>query len=216
MPRARIALVVTRSDAVGGSQIHVRDLALALRADGFAVRILVGGRGPYVPMLQALGLDVVPLRHLVGPVEPAADLRAVLELRRALRAFGPDLVALHTAKAGLLGRLAARGLGVPVVLTPHGWAFVDGVPRGRAAVFRALERLAAPLTHRIITVSEFSRTLARRAGVGTVERVRATGRRASEPGAAIRRSSCRSVGEHVRGPRGHGHLRGIGYAREDA
>jgi len=172
MSPARIAIVITRSDAIGGSQIHVRDLAVALKADGHEVRVIVGGHGPFVAMLRAEGLAVVSLSQLRGPIAPWADLRAVGQLRAALRAFGPDLVALHTAKAGLLGRLAALGQGAPVVFNPHGWSFVEGVAPARAALFRTLERLAAPLADRIVTVSEFSRRLALDAGVGTPETIR--------------------------------------------
>jgi glycosyltransferase involved in cell wall biosynthesis len=167
MSPLRIAFVVTRSDAIGGAQVHVRDLAQALRDEGHLVRVWVGGRGPFVDALRQRGVDVVPLRHLVAPLRPLADLRAVIELRRALASFRPDLVTLHSSKAGALGRLAARGSGVPVVYTAHGWPFVEGVPLLGRATYRWVERLVAPLADRLVTVSEHDRRLARRAGVGT-------------------------------------------------
>jgi glycosyltransferase involved in cell wall biosynthesis len=167
MQPLRIAFVVTRSDAIGGAQIHVRDLAGALQAEGHVVRVWVGGQGPFVEALRRRGVEVEPLRHLVAPLRPWTDVRAVIELRRALAGFGPDLVTLHSSKAGTLGRLAARGLGVPVIYTAHGWPFVEGVPRVSRAVYRWVERLAAPLADRLVTVSEADRVLALREGVGT-------------------------------------------------
>lgn len=166
MSPLRIAFVITRSDAIGGAQIHVRDLAGSLRDEGHEVRVWVGGQGPFVEALAQRGVAVERVPHLVAPLDPVADVRAVVELRRALARFGPDLVTLHSSKAGTVGRLAARGLGVPVVYTAHGWPFVRGVPRGRAALYRVVERITAPLCDRIITVSEHDRELARRAGVG--------------------------------------------------
>jgi glycosyltransferase involved in cell wall biosynthesis len=166
MSPLRIAFVITRSDAIGGAQIHVRDLAGSLCDEGHEVRVWVGGQGPFVEALRRRGVPVEPLRHLVAPLRPLADLRAVVELRRALVRFGPHLVTLHSSKAGTLGRLATRGLGVPVVYTAHGWPFVDGVPRAHAAVYRLVERLTAPLCDRIVTVSDHDRDLARRASVG--------------------------------------------------
>lgn len=159
-------MVITRSDAVGGAQIHVRDLAVALRARGHRVGVWVGGRGPFVAMLQRCGVPVRSLSHLVAPIAPRADVRAAVELRGQLRAFAPDVVTLHSAKAGVLGRLAARGLGAAVIYTVHGWSFVKGVPAGRAAIYQLVERLAAPLADRIIAVSEHDRRLAHRVGVG--------------------------------------------------
>jgi glycosyltransferase involved in cell wall biosynthesis len=168
MTPLRIAFVITRSDAIGGAQIHVRDLAGSLHDEGHAVRVLVGGQGPFVDALRARGVPVEPLRHLVAPLRPLEDLRGVVELRRALAAFVPDLVTLHSSKAGTLGRLAARGLGVPVIYTAHGWPFVEGVPVVGRTVYRLVERLTAPLADRLVTVSEADLALARRAGVGTL------------------------------------------------
>jgi len=193
MSRPRIAMVITRSDAIGGSQIHVRDMARALHRDGYRVRIMVGGTGPFVALLRREGLDVCPLPHLRGPVDPRADLRALVELRRALESFGPDLIALHTAKAGLLGRLAALGLGAPTVHCPHGWAFVDGVPRAKALVFRSIERLAAPLADRVITVSEFSRRLALEAGIGPARHIRCVPNGVPDVAPSLRARPCRGT-----------------------
>lgn len=167
MTPLRIAFVITRSDAIGGAQVHVRDLAGSLHDEGHAVRVFVGGQGPFVDALRVRGVPVEPLRHLVAPLRPLEDLRGVVELRRALAAFGPDLVTLHSSKAGTLGRLAARGLGVPVIYTAHGWPFIESVPVVGRTVYRLVERLTAPLADRLVTVSEADRALARRAGVGT-------------------------------------------------
>lgn len=167
MTPLRIAFVITRSDAIGGAQIHVRDLAGALVDEGHDVCVWVGGQGPFVDALRQRGVPVEPLRQLVAPLRPLADLRAVVELRRALVRFSPDLVTLHSSKAGAVGRLAARGLGVPVVYTAHGWPFVEGVPALEKVVYRVVERITAPLADRLVTVSEHDRALARRAGVGT-------------------------------------------------
>lgn len=171
MKPRRIAFVITRSDAIGGAQIHVRDLAGVLRERGHEVRVWVGGRGPFVDALRAAGIPVRSLRHLVAPIEPVADLRGLAELRRELARFGPDLITLHSSKAGVLGRLAAVGLGAPVVYTAHGWPFVEGVPRRSAALYRWVERGLAPLATRIIAVSEHDRRLAARARVGAPDQV---------------------------------------------
>jgi glycosyltransferase involved in cell wall biosynthesis len=162
----KIAYIVTRADPIGGAQIHVRDLAAAMRDQGHSVVVLVGGSGPFVDDLRARGLDTVVLRHLTVPIRPFKDLRAFRELRAALLAFGPDLVAAHSAKAGVIGRMVARVLGVPVVVTTHGWSFTTGVPPMRAAVYRWIERLTGPLSaDRTITVSDYDRELALRARI---------------------------------------------------
>ena len=153
--RLKIAYIITRVEPIGGAQIHVRDLATAMQARGHAVLILTGGQGPFLDDLRARNLHTTVLEHLTVPIRPLRDLRALRETRRALEAFRPDLVATHSAKAGVIGRMAARLLNVPVTVTTHGWSFTTGVPPMRAAVYRWIERVTGPFAADMtITVSE--------------------------------------------------------------
>lgn len=169
--RLRIAYVVTRADPIGGVQIHVRDLAVALQAQGHSCTIITGGSGPFVDVLRETGIPVVVLRHLTVPIHPISDLRALREIRAALSETRPELIAVHSSKAGILGRLAGRSLGIPVVLTAHGWNFTPGIAALPAAAYRQIERSAGPLASKIITVSEFDRQLALDARITTADRI---------------------------------------------
>ena len=156
----KIAYIVTRADPIGGAQIHVRDLTTAARELGHEPAVIAGGNGPFTEALIAQGIPTFPLEHLVAPIRPLRDIQAYREISGVLRALRPDLVSTHSSKAGILGRLAARSVGIPAIFTAHGWAFTPGVPSGRAAVYRRIERWAAPFASRIVTVSEFDRRLA--------------------------------------------------------
>jgi len=158
--------VLTRSDTIAGVQVHVRDLANGLMARGHEVTVLVGGNGPFI---QELTRNEIPYRivpALGRAMDPIRDPLAALQIRRLLKEIRPDLVSTHSSKAGWLGRIAARSLGIPVTLTAHGWAFTPGVARGPAAFYRIAEKMAAPFTTRIITVAAHDRELALRQGVG--------------------------------------------------
>jgi glycosyltransferase involved in cell wall biosynthesis len=155
----KIAYIVTRADPIGGVQIHVKDLASAVQAQGHDVTVMTGGTGPFVDALRAQGTPVIPLRHLIVPIGPMSDPLALKEILGRVRELRPDLLALHSAKAGVLGRLAGRWLGVPAVLTAHGWTFTPGFPPIQGAAYRRIERLVGPLTSKIIAVSEFDRRL---------------------------------------------------------
>jgi glycosyltransferase involved in cell wall biosynthesis len=167
----KIVYIVTRADPIGGAQIHVRDLAAAVRAQGHSATVITSGSGPFVDELRAQQTPTIVLRHLSVPIGPVRDLRALREIRGVLTELGPDLLAAHSSKAGTLGRLAGRSLGIPVVFTAHGWAFTPGVPPVQAAVYRQVERIVGPLARRIITVSEFDRQLALDARILPADRV---------------------------------------------
>lgn len=159
-PRRRIAFVITRSDAVGGAQVHVLELAAALREAGHVVKVFLGGAGPFLDRLRAASIPFDVLPNMVRRIDPRRDLPALLELVVRLRAFRPDLVTTHSSKAGWLGRAAARWLGVPAVFTAHGWLVSSGrlAPLRRAVV--AAERVASMLVEYIIVVSDSDRRLA--------------------------------------------------------
>ena len=67
----RIAYVITRSDDLGGAQIHVRDLASRLRQSDHDVVVLAGGGGVLARQLKERGVQVVTLRHMAR-VNPRA------------------------------------------------------------------------------------------------------------------------------------------------
>ncbi|GAB4222597.1 MAG: glycosyltransferase family 4 protein [Spirochaetales bacterium] len=157
-----IAFLVTRADSIGGAQIHVRDLAFRLLADGYKVSVLTGSEGPLTDLLQDAGIPVRILPHLVRPMAPFKDLRAVFEARKDLRELQPDLLSTHTAKAGLVGRLAAWSLGIPSIFTAHGWQFAEGISLFQRIIVESLERFTGRICRKIITVSEYDRELALR------------------------------------------------------
>lgn len=161
----KILYVLTQSDSIGGASIHLLDVAAGAKALGHQVEILAGGEGPFHDRAHAMGLASRPLFHLQRDISPLQDLLGLWELRKAIQAAAPDLVHLHSTKAGVIGRIAARSLGIPVVFTVHGWAFTEGISARRAALYRRIERFMAPFANRIITVSEYDRLLALKSGV---------------------------------------------------
>lgn len=158
--KIHINFVLTRSDAIGGAFVHVRDLSLMLCGAGHQVEILIGRGDRYVQDMEKAGVYVRKLKHLVRPVHPWHDLLAFWELRRVLTELKPDLVSTHSAKAGIIGRLASRSLGIPNLFTAHGWIFTEGTPRLRGRVFEYAEKWVEPFSDLIITVSEYDRQLA--------------------------------------------------------
>lgn len=142
------------------------------------------------------GVRVHQLVAMRRAVHPARDAAALAELVRMLRRLKPDIVHTHTAKAGALGRTAARLAGVPVVVhTFHGHTFDAYFSSAATRAFVQVERGLARLTDRIIAISEAQRfDLVERYRVATARQVRVVPlgldldpfRRASSEPAAVR------------------------------
>jgi len=163
----RILYVITKSE-IGGAQTHLLDV-LRHFAREHEVTVAVGDDGFLAREAAGLGVRTVVLRHLVHPISPREDARGVRELLAVMRRAQPDLVHLHSSKAGTIGRLAARILRTPVVFTAHGWPFSRGTSLSRRVVALPAEWLMARITDGIINVSDWDRNLALRYRVGRPE-----------------------------------------------
>ncbi|MGV9267727.1 glycosyltransferase [Kitasatospora sp. NPDC003701] len=138
----------------GGVARVVVDLVRGQREAGHRVLVACPRGGRLAEEAAAAGALVQdwPARRSPGPSVAAEAWR----LRRIVRAAAPDMVHLHSAKAGLAGRLAIRGA-VPTVFQPHAWSFaaVDGAV---AAATLRWERYATRWAHRLLCVSVQERT----------------------------------------------------------
>lgn len=154
----------------GGVGRHVADLAGGLAQRDHEIVLC----GPAPPV----GLRRLPARvrhfrlELLRSPHPRADLAALWRLATIVRHTRPDVIHAHSSKAGALAR-AGRVLwpGVPVVYTPHGYAFAGFFEnRWERLRYREIERLLAPLSTRVTCVCEAEARLA--ATVGSRARVR--------------------------------------------
>lgn len=167
----RIAFIITRGDDIGGAQIHVRDLSVALRSAGHDAVVLAGTNGVLQEDLKARGVPFYFLDHLARKVNPINDVRCLSELRSLLAEIQPDIISTHSTKAGFLGRTAGRMLGIPTLFTAHGWGFTNGRPPLQALAFWAIERATQAWAAQIITVCESDRTAAIRTHLAPRDRL---------------------------------------------
>ncbi len=165
----RILYIITQG-ILGGAQTHIRHLCENLKED-CDVHVAVGVYGPLVDDLSKEGIAVHVVPSLVRPISPFKDIGGFRELKRLIKSVKPDLISTHSSKAGILGRLAAKVYGVPVIFTAHGWAFTEGVPSAKRIMYIWAERFAAKWADKIICVSENDRKLALDYGVATEEQL---------------------------------------------
>jgi glycosyltransferase involved in cell wall biosynthesis len=167
-----VAFLITRSDAMGGASVHVRDMAAALNRSGYQATVLIGGQGgEVIHRLEEARVRTIRVPQLDRAIHPLSDLAAIFAVRAELARLRPDVVSTHTAKAGLVGRVAAASLGLPVLYTPHGWTITDRISPWSGRVFRLAERAAAPLATRIVNVCEAERELAIKHRIGSPEKL---------------------------------------------
>jgi glycosyltransferase involved in cell wall biosynthesis len=170
----RVTHIITRL-VVGGAQENTVASVLGLRQKpGVEVHLISGPTtGPEGSLESEFAgtpeiLTRVP--ELVRPIHPLKDWLALRRLEKILREQKPDIVHTHSGKAGILGRLAARRAGVPVIIHHiHGPSF--GPFQGVLAnwIFTAAERYAAGVTTHFVCSAQAMTRLYLAAGIGRPE-----------------------------------------------
>jgi glycosyltransferase involved in cell wall biosynthesis len=151
----RVVRAIARLN-MGGPAHHVSILSERLPADRYRTVLVCGNVGAGE---EELPVSVAPVRiaTLAPELSPRRDLAALVQLVRLMRRERPDIVHTHTAKAGFLGRLAARlALGPrPIVVhTYHGHVLEGYFGRAQTALYRGLERTLGMVSDALIGVSQ--------------------------------------------------------------
>ncbi|MFZ2634865.1 MAG: glycosyltransferase [Rectinemataceae bacterium] len=115
----RILHIVTLFER-GGAQSVVLELARSQIADGHLVAVMSSVDGGAWDELDSDALQI-PCRYFLRKVSFVEDVLAAKAIAAAVRRFKPDIVHLHSSKAGTLGRLALPGMRGRIVYTVHGF-----------------------------------------------------------------------------------------------
>jgi glycosyltransferase involved in cell wall biosynthesis len=162
---------------IGGPSVHVILLTAGLREKGYDTRLIIGRESPsegnLLDMAERMGIQVEQLTGLGRDIRPLSDLVTLWQLYRTIREWRPSIVHTHTAKAGVVGRLAAWMAGVPIIVhTYHGHVLRGYFGPMKTAFFRWLETMLARKTDVAVTVSAALRDDLAGMGVAPREKIR--------------------------------------------
>ncbi len=161
MSKIKVAQVITRMDWGGSPDIY-RTLAGNLDPGAFDVTLITGPTEyPTKKTMEFLTrfsgkLKIIP--SLKREIDPASDIMAFINLWKLFRSEKYDIVHTHTAKAGALGRMAARAAGVRVIIhTPHGHNLYGYFDRNMTRNIIAVEKFLSRRTDMIIALTELEK-----------------------------------------------------------
>ena len=177
-PKLRVLHPITRL-IIGGAQENTMLTAdyhnhLPEYAGHYHVDIVsgpqTGPEGSLIEETRQRGINLTIMPELLREVSLANDVKALFNLRRMMRAGRYDIVHTHSSKAGVLGRLAAKMAGVPLIVhTVHGWSFHDQMSPRKRRFYVALEKIGHACSHASIVVSPKDIEKGVTAGIGRPE-----------------------------------------------
>jgi glycosyltransferase involved in cell wall biosynthesis len=144
----------------GGAERHILNLAAALDPAEATVAVACLFARPFAEMAGEAGLEAYTF-----PMRRKFDFRVVGPLARLAGEGGFDLVHTHGVRANLIGRLAARRAGRPVVTTVHSLLAFDYPGLAGRLVNALAERFSRHLTAHFIAVSQALKDALVRGGI---------------------------------------------------
>ncbi len=156
--KMKICHVITRM-IVGGAQENTLLTIKGHIEKGHEVVLVTGfspGReGELLKNVEMPPFNIVEIPEMVREVSPVKDLKALRKLREYFKKEKFDVVHTHSSKAGIIGRIAARQAGVPVVVhTVHGQAFHAYEKPWKKLLYITAERIAAKYCDKIYAVAQ--------------------------------------------------------------
>jgi len=172
--RVRVLHLITLF-SLGGATENTLLTVDGLQRLGYDVEIITGppipSEGDMFSEAQSRGVRVKVITSMKRRIHPLNDALAFLQVLRLIRHGHYHIVHTHSSKAGILGRLAAKLAGVPVVVhTIHGLPFHDFMSAAPRRLFILAERLGTALSGRVISVTDAIIRKCITAGIGSPER----------------------------------------------
>ena len=156
----KILYIVTKSD-LGGVTKYLLEIVTHLPQD-YEPYFIMSNEGYFSEELKKLGLEknvfFVPMTNSI--LDIAQHIKSNLETLKIIYKIKPDVIHCNSTTGGIVGRICGALSFTPVIFTAHGWAFTDGISKGKQRFYKILETLLACITKKIICVSEYDRQIA--------------------------------------------------------
>jgi glycosyltransferase involved in cell wall biosynthesis len=180
----RILRIIARLN-IGGPAIQAISLSDSLSRDGYKTLLVSGKVAPHegdmAYFAEERGVRPVILRKMGREIAPLGDVQSLMDLRKIIKQFRPQIIHTHTAKAGTLGRLAGMSFNLirspnikmRMIHTFHGHIFHSYFGSLRTRLFIRIERILSKFTSKIIVISPLQQDdICRRYRIAPPEKVR--------------------------------------------
>ena len=145
----KILHIITNTE-LGGAQTVCISLANMASDEGNIVAV-ASMNGGYLWDNLSSSVIQFKIKNMIKPIRLLPDLKCYFELKKVINEFAPDIIHLHSSKAGTLGRLAGFKYRKKIIYTVHGF---DSI-RLHHRFFLPLERFLQRFCGAIVAVSKY-------------------------------------------------------------
>ncbi|MDP3792304.1 MAG: glycosyltransferase family 4 protein [bacterium] len=154
-PKKRVLFIITQSE-MGGAQRFVLEIVSHLNKKEYDLLVAVGsdGGGEFLKQLDSIRVRYRIIDSLKRNINLVQDIKSVIEIRKLIKEFRPNILFLNSSKAGFIGSLAtvfpSKITSLKVIYRIGGWSFNDPWPKWKKKFWLMLEKISAPWKNIII------------------------------------------------------------------
>lgn len=141
MKKIKIAHIL---HSVGGVDIYLRLILDNIDNDRFENIIIHGLNDTNQPFFDKSKKKIPTFKTtIIRNISFVKDLKAIIDVYRIVKEQRPDLIHVHSAKGGIIGRIAGRILKIKVIYTPHAFSYLSAESKFKRKLFLLIERFFA-------------------------------------------------------------------------
>lgn len=141
--------------SAGGVAEYLKDLLNYIDKSKYENIIIVSNDYKSQEETLSKKCDKIFYVDMVREIEPKKDFSAIIKIRKIIKQEKPDILYLHSSKAGALGRIATFfNRKIKVIYNAHGWYFNADIGKKKKILFQLIERILAYRTDKIIAISK--------------------------------------------------------------
>lgn len=162
-------LHITQS-TIGGTLEYIKLFFKNIDKEKFDVELICPEYGPMKGEIEELGFNV-EVANMKRQISPIDDLKCFIKINSYIKITKPDIIHVHSSKAGVIGRLAAYKNHIPCIYNAHGWSFSMDVSIIKKKLYIFIEKMCSRLCDKIVNISSNEQQLAMKYKIAPINKM---------------------------------------------
>lgn len=162
-------LHITQS-TIGGTLEYLKLFFNHIDREKYEISLICPSYGPMKEEIEKIGLNVYAV-EMSRNINFKDDFKSFTEINRLIKIINPDMVHLHSSKAGVLGKLAAYINKKPCIYNAHGWAFSMNISDKKKRIYALIEKYTSVFCDIIVNISDYEYKLAEKYNIASAEKM---------------------------------------------
>lgn len=163
---SKIKVLHITQATIGGTLEYLKLFFNHINKDEYEVYLACPSYGPMKKEIEDMGVKVYPL-EMTREISLKDDLNSFMEMKKLIKRVNPDIVHLHSSKAGVLGKIASYLNKIPCIYNAHGWSFSMNVSDKKKKVYSLIEKYTSLFCDKIVNISEYEHNLAKQYNIAS-------------------------------------------------